>query len=291
MRSFAGCVLAICGLLLSGCAANLKAVRDFADETKKVSVAFNPLLTATVTQCQEREKSRRLYTGTTKAASFDPVEIGNAAAATCQPIADENETAKAISTTLANYADKLSALAADGVASSVDDDYDALLKKLGQFENFPKDKVAAVVGLVKFLTRVIISGQQRREVEQALSHEDAIGTLGDALVLYSDRVYGGYIKDRTRDNADFMAFIKEGSISMPEMLAKLQLIHLASEQAQLAEQRKVIDALSKAVGQMKASLKDLRSNLNNLSDEQRFNEVAKLAKEVRGLYQQLDKAF
>lgn len=283
-------VLAFGTLLLTGCA-NLKAVRDFADETKKISVAFDPLLAATVTQCEEREKSKRLYTGTATVRQFDPGVIAENAADTCKPIADENETAKSISATLANYAGKLSAIASDGVASSVDDDYDALAKKLGEFKDFPKEKISAVNGLFKFLTRVIIARDQRREIEEALSHEEAIGVLGDALVLYSERVYGGYITDRNRDLDDFQGFIKTGDIAMPVMLAKLQLIQLTNEQTQLAEQRKVIALLKKAVIQMKASLKDLRANLNNLSSEERLKEVAKLAKEVRALYQQLNKAF
>jgi len=284
-------LLAAVTSVLTGCATDLKAVRAFADETKKISVAFDPLLAGAVVQCQEREKFKRLYTGTATVRQFDPVDISKQAAETCKPIADENATAKRVSAALASYADKLSAVAGDGVASSVDDDYDALAGKLGEFKDFPKDKVSALSGLFKFLTRAVIARQQRREIEDALNHEEAIGLLADALVLYSERVYGGYIKDRTRDNEDYKEFIRNGDIAMPVILAKLQLIQLTAEQQKLADQRKVIPLLRDSVAQMKLTLKDLRMNLNNLSDSERLKEVAKLAKEVRALYQQLDKAF
>ncbi len=284
-------LLAIGISVLTGCATNLKPVRDFADETKKVAVAFDPLLTGAVKQCQEREKFKRLYTGTATVKEFDPIDIGKKATETCKPISEENNTAKDISTTLANYAGKLSAIAGDGVASSVDDNYDALANKLGEFKDFPKDKVSALTGFFKFLTRAAIAREQRREIEDALSHEEAIGLLADALVLYSERVYGGYINDRTRDNDDFKSLIKSGDIAMPEILAKLQLIQLTNEQAQLADQSKVIAALKSSVGQMKRTLKDLRLNLDNISDSERLKEVMALAKEVKALYQQLDKAF
>lgn len=282
---------ALLALLLGGCTTPLKAVRGFADETKKISVAFDPLLTGTVTQCQEREKYKRLYTGTAAVRDFDPTAIAAQAAATCKPIADANETARGISGALAAYADKLSALAADGVASSVDDDYDALAKKIGEFKDFPADRAPAAAALLKFITHAVIAREQQREVADALGHEEAVGLLADALVLYSERVYGGYIADRTRDNEMFKDFIRSGDVAMPPMLARLQLIQLTNDQAQLAQQRQVIAALRGAVAQMKLTLKDLRANLGHLTAAERLKEVDKLARQVRALYQQLNKAF
>ena len=284
-------LLAAATLLLGGCTTPLKAVRGFADETKKISVAFDPLLAGTVTQCQEREKYTQLYASTTAVRDFDPAAIAAQATANCKPIADENETARGISGALASYADKLSALAGDGVASSVDDDYDTLAKKIGEFKDFPADRATAAAALLKFITHAVIAREQQREVADALSHEEAVGLLADALVLYSERVYGGYITFRTQDNDRFKDYIRSGSIPMPPLLARLQLIQLTNDQAQLAQQRQMIAALRSAVTQMKLTLKDLRANLGNLTAEQRLKEVDRLAKEVRSLYKQLDKAF
>lgn len=39
-------------MLLTGCVTNLTAVRDFSDETKKISVAFYPLMDQAVEHCK-----------------------------------------------------------------------------------------------------------------------------------------------------------------------------------------------------------------------------------------------
>ena len=284
-------VLAVGASMLTGCATNLQAVRGFADETKKISVAFDPFLAGAVEQCQRRDALRNIYTSSRPLAQFDPATVAQRAEATCKPIADENSTAHGLSTALADYADQLSAIAGDGVASSVDNDYDALAQKLGQFRDFPQDKIGAVSSLLKFLTRAVISKAQKQEIAQALSHEEAVGALGDALVLYTERVYGGYVKDRTRDIQNFQQFIREGGIQVPELVGRLQLMELHQEELQLRQQAAAIPALRRSVDQMKASLRDLRANLDNLSAAQRRQEIQKLAKEVRALYQQLGKVF
>jgi len=284
-------VLALGLSLLTGCATNLKAVRDFADETKKISVAFDPLLASTVDQCEQREIQKKLYASDAPLIDFDSEKISARATSICKPIADENVVAKGISSALSDYASKLSAVAGDGVASSVDDDYDALAKKLGDFKDLPKEKVTAVSGVLKFLTRAVIERAQKQEIEAALNHEEAVGALADALVTYAERVYGGYIADRSRDIRAYKNALLKGDIKAPELLAKLQLVELRSQELQLAERAKVIPALRKSVAQMKQALKDLRANLDKLSDEQQRAEVEKLAKDVKSLYQQLAKAF
>jgi DNA repair exonuclease SbcCD ATPase subunit len=276
--------------LLTGCAANLKSVRDFADETKKISVAFDPLLAATVEQCKRKVETKLLYAGG-PVRSFKPEEMTRTADDTCRSIAEANATAKKIDVVLFDYADKLSALAGDGVASSVDDDYDALSKKLADFKEIPKEKLTAVSALVKFLTKTAIAQAQKQAVAEALDHEEAVGVLGDALVLYTRRVYGGYLVDRKREIGTYSESIRDAIIAAPPLLAKLQLIELHKESLAITEQEKVIPSLEKSVAQMKASLKDLRKNLDRLSDKERRQEVEKLAKEVKALYQQLDKAF
>lgn len=276
--------------LLTGCAANLKSVRDFADETKKISVAFDPLLAATVEQCRQKVEAKLLYAGG-PVRSFKPEDIARTADDTCKSIEEKNATAKKIDTVLFDYADKLSALAGDGVASSVDDDYDALSKKIAGFEDIPKEKLAAVSALTKFLTRTAIAQAQKQAVAEALDHEEAVGVLGDALVLYTRRAYGGYLKERKSEIGIYSDALRDGSIAASPLLAKLQLVELHKESLAIAEREKVIPSLEKSVAQMKASLKDLRKNLDQLSDKQRREEVVKLAREVRALYQQLDKAF
>lgn len=277
-------------LLMTGCAANLKSVRSFADETKKISVAFDPLLTATVEQCKKKVETKMLYAGPSLS-DFKPEDIAKAAENTCKAIAQENTTAKNIGVALSDYASKLSAIAGDGIASSVDDDYDALSKKIGEFKDVPKEKVTAVTALFKFITKNLIAKNQKQAIEEALDHEEAVGVLGDALVLYTERVYGAYLTERDRDLKEYSDSLRSANIPAPQLLAKLQLVELHRESIALQEQRKVIPALRTSVAQMKTSLRDLRENLDKLSDKEQRQEVTKLAKEVRALYQQLNKAF
>ncbi len=277
--------------LSAGCATDLKAVRGFAEETKRISVAFDPFLDGAVTQCHEQVKFKALYTSETPVKDFDPLAIAKSAEATCKPIAEKNEVAREISSVLASYASQLSAIAGDGVGSSIDDSYEKLSAKIGEFDGVPTEKVTAVTALIKFVTRSVIAHQQRQEIEAALNHEEVVGLLADALVMYSDRVFGGFVSDRTRTITSTKALITSRAIDMPPMLAKLQLVQLASEEAQLEKQRSSVVSLRTSVAQMKGTMKDLRSNLNNLSAPERLNEVRKLAKEVRILYQQLAQAF
>lgn len=276
-------------ILMAGCATNLKAVRDFADETKKIGVAFDPVLSRAVEQCRQQFLQRRIYTTNASLARFDAEEALIQATDTCKPIADANPTAKAMSKALSDYAGQLSALAADGVASSVDDNYDALAAKVGEFKDVPQDKVSAITSLLKFITRSIIAKSQRDAIVEALSHEEAVGALADALVVYSDRVYGAYVTDRIRDQLLFVEALR-AETGAP-ISSRFRILDVHQQTLTLQEQQKATVSLQTAVNQMKVSMRDLRQNIDKLSDQERLAGVQKLTKEVRSLYQQLAKAF
>ncbi len=276
-------------VLLSGCASNLGAVRDFADETKKIGIAFDPVMDGAVQNCKLQFLQRRMYTTDMPMSRFDPEVFIKQATDICQPIADENATAQAMSTALVDYAQQLSALAADGVASSVDDNYDALAAKLGQFKDVPQEKVGAISSLLKFLTRAVIAKAQKDAIVEALGHEEAVGALADALVVYSDRVYGGYVKGRLADQPSFVAALR-AETGAP-ISSRLRMMDVYQQTLTLQEQYKATASLRTAVAQMKVSMHDLRQNIDRLSAQERLIEVRKLTKEVRSLYQQLAKAF
>lgn len=276
-------------VLLTGCAANLKAVREFADETKKISVAFDPVIHQAVEHCKQQYLQRRIYSTDKPLSSFDPEGAINDAADTCRPITDEETTAKEMSKALSDYAGQLSALAADGVASSVDDNYDALVAKLGEFKDLPQEKIGAVSSLLKFITRSIIAKSQRDAIVDALSHEEAVGALADALVVYSDRVYSGYIQGRLQDQPTFADLLRAESAS--PISSRLRILDVYQQTLTLQEQHKATASLRAAVSQMKTSMRDLRQNVDRLSSQERLAEVQKLSKEVKLLYHQLAKAF
>jgi hypothetical protein len=276
-------------LLLSGCATNLPAVREFADETKKIGVAFDPVLNRTVEACKQGFLQHRIYTTSAPLANFDAEAAIKQASDLCQPIADKNAIAKGLSKALSEYAGQLSALAADGVASSVDDNYDALAAKLNGFEGVPQDKVGAIAALLKFVTRSLIAKSQRDAIVDALSHEDAVGALADGLVQYSDRVYSGYLKERLNDQPLFVEVLR-AEASTP-ISSRLRMMDVHQQTLALQEQKKATAQLRAAVGQMKTSMRDLRQNVDKLSDKERLLEVRKLTQEVKALYQQLAQAF
>jgi hypothetical protein len=287
MRFYFGILLH--ALLLSGCATNLSAVRGFADETKKIGVAFDPILGKAVEQCMQQFLQRRIYTTDTALARFDAESALKQASETCKPIEDENATAKRMSKALADYASQLSALAADGVASSVSDDYDALAAKLGDFKDAPKEKIGAITSLLKYITRSILAKSQHDAVVEALSHEEAVGALADTLVVYSVRVYGAYLAERLRDQPVIVEVLLAESAS--PISSRLRLMDVYQQTQSLAEQQKATASIRTAVEQMKLSMRDLRQNVDKLSAQERISEVQKLAKDVRALYEQLSKAF
>jgi hypothetical protein len=277
-------------LSISACATRLGAVRDFADETRRISVAFDPILTGAVDQCQQKFLLRRIYTSDAAIQDFDAADALNRAKASCQAIVDANPTARLISAALGDYAAQLSAIAGDGVPSSVDGDYDTLASKLGEFKDVPEEKLGAVTELIKFISRTGIGRIHRRAIEEALSHEEAVSVLADALVTYTDRVYGAYVRDRQADRDIFIEAIKADS-GATAVTTRLQLMELHRLGQQLQQQQMAVVAMQTSVAQMKASMKELRANLDNLSSSDRLKEVRKLSREVRSLYQQLDKAF
>ena len=109
----------LCLLLLTGCATPLTAVRDFANDTRRLSTSFTPMLDHAVQQCEQAFLDRRVYTTDAPLSRFDPAATLAAARSTCQPIAQENAAALALADTLTEYAAQLAALAADGVAFAI----------------------------------------------------------------------------------------------------------------------------------------------------------------------------
>jgi hypothetical protein len=274
---------------VSGCATHLAPVRDFAGDTKKLSVAFVPMLDRAVERCRQEFVDKAVYASDAPVATFDAGILVAQAKASCQPIADKNDIARKISTALADYADQLAAVAGDGLASSLDDSYDELAGKLGEFQDLPAEKIGAVNSLLKFLTRAVLGRAQRQEVENALSHEEAVGALADALVTYTDRVYGAYVRESQAKGKIIIDALRGGAVD--KVATRLQLYEVYRRDLQLQEQNKAVVAFRSAVAQMKATMKDVRANLDRLSDQQRLVEIRKLSKEVRSLYQQLAQAF
>jgi hypothetical protein len=275
--------------LSAGCATDLKAVREFAEDTRRISLAFEPILDRAVEQCRQKLIQRRIYTSDRPLADFDVAKLMTEAAQTCRPIANESTAAKEIGTALEDYATRLSAIAADEPLTPVEDDYQALANKLGEFKDVPTQKISGIRKLFGFLAGAASSRLQRQAIEEALSHEDAVGSLADALVIYTDRVYGAYLRESVADSKLFEEVLR-GASSEP-VYARLQMVEVHRQRLELQRQHRTIGAMRTSVTQMKSTMRDLRENLDRLSNVERAKEGRKLAKEVRSLYQQLARAF
>jgi hypothetical protein len=287
-RTPVGLAGAVALALLGGCA-DLGSVRDLADETRKITVAFDPFLAGAVTQCEQKFIQRRVYAGAGPIKGFDAQKVSDEAKALCKPIAQKNATARQINTALAAYAAALSAIAGDGVALSLNDGLGDLSDKLGSFAEMPARQFGAVEGLVKFLARAALTRQQKSAIEEALSHREAVGALADALVLYADRVYGAYVRESDDDLGLFSDGLRDGST--PELLARLQLMELRRQQLQLHAQLKTVAALRLSVDEMKLTMADLQAHLGELGTAERKQQVLKLAQEVKTLSVQVQHAF
>jgi uncharacterized coiled-coil protein SlyX len=280
-------------VVLTGCATNLKSVREFADETKKVAVAFGPFISTANMDCRSNSSIKYLY-GQSDLSTFEVSQMDKISAASCKSFVEHNETAGGINASLVAYAEQLSALAGDGVPTQLNDSFESLAAKLNSFPDIPADKVNAASSLLKFLARTIIIQQQRREIEAMLSHEDAFATLADAMVTYVARVNQSYVKQAKFDIETTVLALKQGktgTLPVPELVGKLQIVELRKRTAQMDEQEKSIESFKNAVAQVKKTMSDLRANLGSLSDKERRLEVESLVKEVRALYAQLNKSF
>lgn len=281
----------LCVTLLSGCA-NLKAVRGFAEETRRISEAFDPMLGQAVEQCRLAFLHRRVYTTDAPLSGFDADAAWQRATQSCQPIEERNATAQAMSRALADYANQLMALADDGAGGgteAIGEDHEALAGKLDQFQDAPRDQLGAIGNLLRFVSRGVSARSKQEAIAEALGHEEAVGALADALVVYAERVHGAYLRQRLADQ-DVLADALRSETASPTS-SRLWLMDLHAQTRLLAERQQSIARLRAAVAQMKVALHDLRTHLTTLSAQERWVEVRKLGREVRGLHRQLGQAF
>lgn len=293
MRRVGVGLVLLCVTLLSGCA-NLKAVRGFAEETRRISEAFDPMLGQAVEQCRLAFLHRRVYTTDAPLSGFDAEAAWQRATQSCRPIEDSNGTAQAMSRALADYASQLMALADDGSGGSggteaIGENHEALAGKLEQFQDAPRDQLGAIGNLLRFVSRGASARSKQEAIAEALGHEEAVGALADALVVHAERVHGAYLRQRLADQ-DVLADALRSETASPTS-SRLWLMDLHAQTRLLKERQQSVARLRAAVAQMKVALHDLRTHLTTLSAQERWVEVRKLGREVRGLHRQRGQAF
>jgi hypothetical protein len=283
-------------VFLSGCAVNLSAVRTHADATAGITKAFEPMLDETIARCKARATRQQFY----GAPVFDIARMEQVAKDQCDGLVTPNAAINEINSALALYAEKLSAIADDGVAGSLDGDITSLSKAVGNVKDrtgtafVQADKLGAVTQLAQYLAKKILAKKQGEAIREALSHEAAVGTLADTLVLYAEHIYAWHLGQELERLSTFRSFVEQSKDSpnaIERLSARSFLLRLHEDEVALKTKRDAIPKFGAAVKKMKDSHHDLLQNLDQLDTDERRKNVLAFVKEVRDLGKTINKAF
>lgn len=278
-------------MITSGCA-NFSAVRTFADETKKMSAAFDPMLTGSTVSCTDKYMRKKLITST----NFDPVAAEKAAKELCGPIDEDNKVISELNSLLEQYADTLAALAddklptykteLDGLASSL-----GKVKKAGSQESLVNaDKLGAVTALTDFLSRIATQHLQKAAIRDLLNHESAIMTATNALNDYATLNYRAWLNDERRE-IDILRKSLDSTVKSEPLAANYLKTILLSEERQVEKRDKAIDAFVKSIAQLQKSNSEIRQKFDKLDDKELLAQLNNFANEVTKLRKQIQSAF
>ena len=274
---------------LGGCA-NLSAVRTFADETKQLSAAFDPMLAGTLTSCTDKYIRKKLITS----GHFDPVAVETAATELCAPITEDNKAIVRLNLLLEQYADTLAALADDRQAS-YQAELDGLAASLGNVRKagtqdalVSSDKLNAVTGLTEFLSRIATRHLQKEALRELLNHEAAIKAITEALRDYATLNYRGWLRDERRENEVLYRSLDQSNETLAANYLKTILMR---EDRQAAERDKAIDAFVVSLEQFQKANAEIRRKFDRLDDKELVAQLAGYAKEVSRLRRQVQGAY
>ncbi|MBC3909735.1 hypothetical protein [Undibacterium umbellatum] len=278
------CIISACG--------NLAPVRTFADETKKLSAAFDPMLTGSSASCVEKYKRKKLIT----ADKFDPEVAEKKAKELCGPMDDDNKTIADLNGLLEQYADTLAALA-DEKLPSYKTELNGLKNSLGKIKKpgtgealINADKLGAITALTEFLSRIATQHMQKAAIRDLLSHEAAINTITTALKDYANLNYKAWLRDEKNEILVLRKALDERAAK--EMLASNYLkTILLSEERQIAAREKTVDAFIKSVTELQKSNAEIRKKFDRLDDKELLDQLKQFGKEVAALRNQLKDAF
>jgi hypothetical protein len=278
------CIISACG--------NLAPVRTFADETKKLSAAFDPMLTGSSASCVEKYKRKKLIT----ADKFDPELAEKKAKELCGPMDDDNKTIADLNGLLEQYADTLAALA-DEKLPSYKTELNGLKDSLGKIKKpgtgealINADKLGAITALTEFLSRIATQHMQKAAIRDLLAHEAAINTITTALKDYANLNYKAWLRDEKNEILVLRKALDERAAK--EMLASNYLkTILLSEERQIAAREKTVDAFIKSVTELQKSNAEIRKKFDRLDDKELLDQLKQFGKEVAALRNQLKDAF
>lgn len=287
-RALRSAAVASAFIVATGCA-NLAPVKTFADETKKVAAAFDPLTASTVETCITRRENKVLIS-TTK--PFDATKVKEDATKLCAPVAEGNKYIAEVAGLLEQYADTLAALADDKLPNYKDQFTNLKTAvngvKIDGKEIIPKDKVNAITSLGEFIARLVTQRIAAREAKALLDQQVGFDAAADALSEYVRLIYKPYATDNRRDMLILVKDLDEQERTEP-LAARGAKVALRDEVARMDAAIKTANNFEATVARLKAARAEVRAKLDNeaLTPDQLFA----LVEDVRELRKQLIAAF
>lgn len=277
--------------ILAGCG-NLAPIRTFADETKKLSAALDPMLTGATSSCIEKFKRKKLITART----FDPVVAEKSAKELCGPIDEDNKVIADLNALLEQYADTLAALADDKLPSyktelnGLKDSLGSVNKPGSQEALINSEKLGAITSLTEFLSRIATQHLQKSAIRDLIGHEKAINAIASALNDYATLNYKAWLRDEQREIVILQKALDESAKTEPLAANYLKTL-LLTEERQVEARAKAVDAFVNSVSALQKSNSELRAKFDHMDDKELLDQLANFAKEVSGLRKQIKDAF
>jgi len=283
--------LMVCAGLLTGCA-NLSAVRTYADETKKLTAAFDPMLSGSTSSCVEKLLRKKMITSR----NFEAAAAEKAAKELCGPVEEDNKIIAELNALLAQYADTLAALANDKLpsyAKELDGLQDSLakVKRSGSQENLLNaDKLAALTSLTDLMSQLATRQPQRTVIGDLLSQEEGIAAITGALKDYATLNYRAWLRDEKREIRVLLAALA-GATKKEPLAANYIKTLLLTEERQIDGREKAVDAFVRSIDELQKSHAELRLKLHSLDDKELLARLLNFANEVAKLRRQVGDAF
>lgn len=277
--------------LLTGCA-NLSAVRTYADETKKLATAFDPMLSGSTSSCVEKFTRKKLITSR----NFDAAAAAKAAKSLCGPIREDNEIIADLNALLEQYADTLSALANEKLPS-YKKELDGLQGSLGKVKRpdsreslINSEKLGAITALTELLSRVTSQHLQKNAIRELLDHEAAIVAITGALADYATLNYRAWLGDEKREIGVLRQALDEAAPREPLAANYIENL-LLGEERQIEAREKAVDVFVRSVGELQKAHAELRLHLASPADQELLAQLLSFANEVAKLRRQVRDAF
>nr|VFK19418.1 MAG: hypothetical protein BECKLPF1236A_GA0070988_102236 [Candidatus Kentron sp. LPFa]VFK33800.1 MAG: hypothetical protein BECKLPF1236C_GA0070990_102246 [Candidatus Kentron sp. LPFa] len=279
------------GVVIGGCV-NLPAVRTYADETAKLSAAFEPMLGASVSSCTNKYAHKKLITSI----HFDPVAVEKAGKELCAPIKEENKAISSLNSLLEQYATTMAALAddklpiykteTDGLAASF-----GKLKRPGTEQNLiPKEKLTAIASLGELLGRLATQHKQEEAIRDLLKEEMAVSAIVDALRDYAVLNYQAWLSDEEREMKTLLTSLKQSEKEEP-LASRYVANVLFSEKRKVEERTKAVEAFISSTAKLKKAHSELRKKLNVMNDRVLLEKLIEFAEEVKDVRKKVSEAI